>query len=401
MDLKQKPTILTQAALLFSVLAKTIVRSNIQLPFIKMMLFTMDLTKDCAFGIYLYQTLFNQVSKDRTSSDDIYLFGTYMTSLFLGQILLASFCLLYRHSVISSCPHGGSKYTNHIVSSIMILLFPITGIIMSISTYMDDQIVNDEFERIANGFPKTEDQDSTHDQIDWSIGPITKSEYEHLVAKQDYIEEKSSLGGFEFMKAMESLIESFLQILITLVMLNQLPQEGMLNKSIFAFSSVNEDDIGVLSKALKMANLTARNIFILISVVSYLFLGTGMVALINVQENNVLTIKEKVILILIHLVKVAISFMTSTVLILLKSERHPNLGFICWLSILGIKCTLLAILTQIMNGRKRLEPKTLLLLIANMNTPIQMRQIIQFSSKGKLQLDRSFLFVWILCGMET
>ena len=36
-----------------------------------------------------------------------------------------------------------------------------------------------------------------------------------------------------------------------------------------------------------------------------------------------------------------------------------------------------------------------------MNTPIQMRQIIQFSSKGKLQLDRSFLFVWILCGMET
>ena len=245
-DLKEKPTILTKGNLYASVMSKTIFRSSIKLPFIKMMFFTMDLTKDCAFGIYLYQTLYNEESKDRRSRDDMYLFSTYITSLFLGQILLAVFSFFHRYSAVSSCPHHESRYANIIIATIMVLFFPITGIVMSANIYLDDRVVQDEFEKIAKVLSETEDGVRDHNQIDWSIGPISKSEFEQFVTRLNYTEEHKSLGGFEFMKVIESLIESFLQILVTLIIFNQLSHEGILNRSIFAFSSGNEEDLRLL-----------------------------------------------------------------------------------------------------------------------------------------------------------
>ena len=397
-DLKQKPTILTKGNLYISLIVKTIFRSSFMLPFIKMILFTMDLMKDYAFGIYLYQTLYNEESQDRISRDDIYLFSIYISSLFLGQILVSVFTFFHRYSAVSSCPHHGSRYANFIISMIMVLFFPITGIMMSVNSYMDNRLVKDQFERIVNGRHNAEDGIKNHNQIDWSIGPITKNEYEQLVAMLNYTEEKKSLGGFEFMKVMESLIESFLQILVTLIIFNQPFQEGILNKSIFAFSSGNTEDLGLSSGILNVINLNARNLFILISTVSYLFMGTGVVAYINILENESLLIKEKIVLIFIHLIKIATSLITSAVLIMLKS--HENQGCIIWLSIIAMKFTLLAMLTSIMRKDRKYDLKTLLLLVANLNVPVQIREFIQFSPQGKLRLDRSFIMVWTLSVLE-
>ena len=237
MDLKQKPTIFTRAGLTASLLSRTVFRSSIKLPTIKMIFFVMDLTKDAAFALYLYETLFNEKSEDRISSDDICLFSIYISSLLLGQILLSVLCFVRRYSTVSMCPHNGSRYVNSMLSATMIVLFPVTGIIMSTNTYMDDRLVKDQFQRVSNGWTKTQDKADSHNEIDWSISSITKQEYEQIVAKLNFVEKHKSLGGFEFMKVMECLIESFLQILVTLVIFNQLTHEGILNESIFAFST--------------------------------------------------------------------------------------------------------------------------------------------------------------------
>ena len=146
------------------------------------------------------------------------------------------------------------------------------------------------------------------------------------------------------------------------------------------------------------ANLTARNIFILITLTSYLFICTGIVNFINVLENGSLTIKEKVILMLIHLMKVSTSLATSAVLILLKS--NGNAGIICWLSLIVVKFVLVGALMPIVDRHLKLDLKKTLLILANLNTPIQIKEFIQFSSEGHSKLDRNFLMVWIISGCE-
>ena len=79
---------------------------------------------------------------------------------------------------------------------------------MSTNSYMDERLVKDQFQRIGNRSPTSEQEERSHDQIDWSLGPITKSEYEHIVTELNYTEKQRSLGGFELIKVVESLIPS-------------------------------------------------------------------------------------------------------------------------------------------------------------------------------------------------
>ena len=395
-DLKQKPTVLTKTNLYATVILKRIFKTNLVLPTIKMMLFVFDLTKDISLGIYLYNILFDESSEDRISTDDYYLFSTYITSLILGQLMLSIFCYYHRYLTVSICPHQASQSVTVWVSTIMIIFFPLTGIIMSTNNYMNERIAKDQFERISSGLPTSDYENMNHVQIDWTLGPISKTEYEEIMIQLNYTEEQKSLGGFELMKALESLIESFLQILLILVMFYQLPHEGILNRSIFAFTAGNKEEpiLGIIV-------LNARDIFILTSLSSYIFVATGVVSFINILENGSLTIKEKLVLILIYLIRVGVSLTTICVLVLMKSETHENIGFIIWLSILGIKFIALSVLMPITMSPKKFDLRPALLILANINVPIQIQKFLQFSSKEDAKLDRYFLIVWILSAMES
>ena len=78
--------------------------------------------------------------------------------------------------------------------------------------------------------------------------------------------EQEAIGGFETFKAVESLIESYLQVLVVFVMLCQISFEGVLNQSIFAFES--EDDEIILG----IVKLPAKYIFCLSSGISFMFI---------------------------------------------------------------------------------------------------------------------------------
>ena len=149
------------------------------------------------------------------------------------------------------------------------------------------------------------------------------------------------------MKVLESLIESFLQIMLILVIFNQLPYEGILNESIFAFSTGTGGET-----ILGLFKVTARTIFIFTSLLSYVFIATGVVSYINVLEDGSLTMKEKIFMILIYLMRVALSLATIPCFILLKSDNHENIGASIWTILIGIKCLLLLMLTAKITGRE-------------------------------------------------
>ena len=96
--------------------------------------------------------------------------------------------------------------------------------------------------------------------------------------------------------------------------------------------------------------------------------------------------------------KVSTSLATSAVLILLKS--NGNAGIICWLSLIVVKFVLVGALMPIVDRHLKLDLKKTLLILANLNTPIQIKEFIQFSSEGISKLDRTFLMVWIVSGCE-
>lgn len=187
-DFKELPTVFTHASELLTIMLRTIFKSSILLPTIKMMVFVFDFTKDVAFGVYLYRTLFNEKSQDRTSVDDFYLFGTYTASLFLGQILLSAYCFVHRYSSVSVCPHQESIGLKLFVSTIMIIFFPVTGVIMSSNSYMDERIVKDDFSRVSEDLHQTVEVDNCQKKIDWSIGLLTKTEFEHFMTQFNFSE---------------------------------------------------------------------------------------------------------------------------------------------------------------------------------------------------------------------
>ena len=73
------------------------------------------------------------------------------------------------------------------------------------------------------------------DKVDWSIGPMTKNEYEQCVTRFNF-DRKKNENCNELLKVVENLTESFLQIMIVLLMFVELPYEGILNHSLFAFT---------------------------------------------------------------------------------------------------------------------------------------------------------------------
>ena len=111
-----------------------------------MMSFVFDLTKDIAFVLYLYDILFDETAEGRISSDDYCLLSMVVASLTLGQIVMSTFCFLHRYKAASLCSHQASNSLRFSLTTIMIIFFPLTGIVMSANSYMDERLTKDQFE---------------------------------------------------------------------------------------------------------------------------------------------------------------------------------------------------------------------------------------------------------------
>ena len=204
--------------------------------FVKIFFFVFDFTKDTAFLIYLVKVVFAVEAEELTSSDDFFMFGIYINSLFLGQLLLSILAFRHRYAALSICSHDGSRSTRILLYATMVIFFPVTGVLISTEKYFNERYVENHFTQTAKGLPSVVDSDGLREcwywlqnksnglneieqsknlgenvesgqellnesrKIDWSLGPITKSEYEDLVTKFNYVENQESIGSFEMIK---------------------------------------------------------------------------------------------------------------------------------------------------------------------------------------------------------
>ena len=397
-DLKNKPSITTKASLLRFLISKNMFRNGFIFPLLKLFFFVFDLTKDIAFLIYLSFILFNNESDELKSNEDYFVFGIYATSLCYGQIVLSIFCFLHRYEAVSVCYHDGKRFRSALLHIIMVLFFPITGVLMATHKYLNEKYLENYFKTISDGYPTVIEQTSrfqSSTEIDWSAHIISKNEYGDIITMIIFLRKRQSMGGFEMVTMVENVTESYFQILVFLVLYNQPPYEGVLNSSLFALSREEANSfLGNTMTRLKV-------LLIVSSICSIGFVATGIVGYINVLQDNGMTIKEKFTLSLIYVIRVITSLATSTILLLLKSNRHPSFGYHCYLSILGVKILILLCYTFRRKSFNKMNFKTLLFLSCNFHIPISLDTFENLASNGELKIRSKFSLVWILSAVEN
>ena len=131
---------------------------------------------------------------------------------------------------------------------------------------------------------------------------------------------------------MENSLESFLQTSVVLIMIFQLPFEGILNRQYF----------GIFGNSTGQAS-QAVMIFIGSTIAGFFFMATGLVGYVAKLQNDAMSIKEKMVLILIYLIQIGISLATFTILFLMHSSIHLKIGLVLWASIGLVKFVILLI----------------------------------------------------------
>ena len=114
-------------------------------------------------------------------------------------------------------------------------------------------------------------------------------------------------------------------------------------------------------------------VFMLSSLIGYIFLATGVVAFINVLQKGSIGIKEKIMWILIYLIKIGGSMLTGIILLLIKSSVHDSLGFVVWLSIILVKTGLLFMYLVIRHEKQDSKFDLVLSLACNLNMPVHFK----------------------------
>lgn len=373
LDYKNKPTKITQLSVVFSTVLKSLLFHRSVMPIIKVLAFTVDLTKDIAFAKYMADNLFGEHSNKLTSNDDYYMFILYLISLVLGQALISVFALANRNTIFSVCLHQETNVTTRLLGGLVVTFFPVTGIVIATHNYFNEKSVDCDFDRIVQ-------------KINWSEGVMEKNEFEDILTKIKYVETEKTLGNFETMKMVESAIESFLQVCLVFTMLTQLPFEGIYNKQVFGIDG-------------------SQTLFIFISssLSGFFFIGTSIVSYMSKTQKDSMSITEKILLIFIYLIQTSVSMAMSSMLFLLKSSLFSGLGYAIWGSLILVKMLFLIIFPMLRGKGKASFLETVIFALSNTNIPIHFGKFEDEEStcESKLKMNKQFVLAWIMSITEN
>ena len=369
----ETPTKMTQIALITSVILKSFQIHETITPVIKLLVFTIDFTKDLGLLAYMIGVIFGSLADTFVSYTDYKLLAFYIFSLILAQVLISLYAWINRKRAFSLCSHSSTPKTKTLFYGIIVVFFPLTGVIMATEKHYTEKIVDDLFDDLENG-----NEDGSR---------MTKLHYEQLITKLRFVEHQNGLGGFEAVKMMENSLESFLQTSIVLIMLAQPPFEGVLTKQYF----------GPLYTASGEMN-NALKILIGSTVAGFFFQGSGMASYVVKLQKEALKIKEKIILIFIYLIQIGLSLITFTALFLMHSIIHLDLGSILWGSIGAFK--LLTLLVFSMKTKRQTETwvEMMIFVICNLNFPAHLEPFEEghYISKVEAKLNKRFTFPWAI-----
>ena len=279
------------------------------MPIINALSFIADVAKDVALTSYIGSRLYGSSSDELQSTEDYYLHGIHISSLFAGQLVISLFAFLNRYHAYSVCPHEKSTLSSCVLYTLTMLFFPLSGITMATESYF----IRKECERDFDNISKK-----------WSKNKLEKEDFEDLIANINYTEDRS-FGGFPTIKMLENVLESYYQVILLLVMYTKLPHEGVLS---ITFLPVSDEFL---------------LLFIISSVGTYVFIGTGILAFIALKEKGSLGMKQKLVILLTYLMQTFICIFTTSLVFVIKSNIYSNLAFCIWL---GITCFKIIFLSQ-------------------------------------------------------
>ena len=371
LDSKDTPTIITQLAVYFNTLGRYFEFHKIIMPIINALSFIADVAKDIALTSYIGGRLYGSSSDELPSTEDYYLHGIHITSLFAGQIMISLFAFLNRYHAYSVCPHEKSTLSNFVLYTLTTVFFPLSGITMATESYFIQKECERDFDNISEKGSKKR---------------LEKKDFEDLITNIKYTEDRS-FGGFPTIKMLENVLESYYQLVLLLVMYTKLPHEGVL---IVTFLPVSSFEILLL--------------FIISSVATYLFIGTGILAFIVLKEKGSLGMKQKVVILLTYLIQTFICMLTTSLIFVIKSNTYHNLAFCIWLGITCFKLIFLS--TYFMFGSKEKRPlvEHLMFVFANINLPVPLHQFDNSKTalfSGRYSVHGDYLFIWVLNIFEN
>ena len=377
-DCNDKPTKLTQIAVIASVILKSFQIHKAITPVIKLLAFTIDFTKDLGLLAYMIGAIFGPQADTAVSHNDYKLLAFYIFSLILAQVLISLYALINRKRAFALCSHSSTPKTEALFYGVIVVFFPLTGAIMATEKYYTEQIVDNEFDDLENNNEEG--------------NRMTKLQYEQLITKLRFVEHQNGIGGFEAVKMMENSLESFLQTSIVFIMLAQLPFEGILTTQYFGplYSSRGEMN----NTLIILVGSTAAGFF---------FLGSGMASYVVKLQKEALGIKEKIFLIFIYLIQIGISLMTFTALFLMQSSIHLHMGSILWGTIGVLKLSILLVFSLKTKRQTETWTEMMIFITCNLNLPAHLEQFEEshYNSKVEAKLNKRFTFPWAINMVEN
>lgn len=369
---KNEPSYITKAAVILNMIGKTVELKKACVPIIKAFSFIFDLLKDVVLLLYMINVLTDETLTGKQNSYDYGLVAFSITAILFGQMVISVYAFQQRYAAFSICPNNTPTGPKAIFICFLVLLFPLTGLAMAVAHYFDDKKIEKAFDDVEN-------------QIDWSNRSLSKEEYENILSLSNYVE-RENLFGFPDTKMVESILESYWQVLIFLSICIRGSYDGVLNNSIF----------GILQKD----GFSSEQLFFVAgSITSYFFIILGIVGFIAEKQRHSLLLKEKIWIILIYIIQSGLCLYTTLALFTLALTDSNSLIFTCYTGILIFKVIVLLTLCLFEKGSDITWSNLMVLTICNTNVPIILEEF-QGQNNGSNTWNfkgfKKLLLVWFL-----
>ena len=375
LDYKEPPTMITRTTVFVTTSMKYLNVHVIMIPFVRAFLFVMDIIKDYMLVELLRKYVF-VLGKDKTTYEDYYLFLIAVSSLLIGHISVLCIIIPSRYDALSICAHKTKGFSNYLLTTIIVLFFPLVGIAMAAQKYIEDEKMDDDFNHFRGLQRKAE-------SVDAVPRPIAKDEFEKLVTKVNFIQ-NAEFSGFADIKMVECVTEAYLQLLLLLVMYSRDSYDGVINFELFGSES----------------EWTKRLFFYVNGFWSFLTMVMGLVGFIKEGENKSFGIKQMVVLIMIYFIQGLTSLYNLVAIMAIRLTPYSYLiARLILLGFYGTRIIALIIYSLLStSGRKRAPTENLYFMVANLNLPVHFGpfQNERDDKAGNIRGYTEFVFVWTL-----
>lgn len=375
LEFKEYPTVITKFACMIGTLTfnvSLLLRGII--PLFKVIALMFDLVRDYVLLYRMVEVLSNSAKDyiDSVIPQDILITSSYVVCISIAHILTGLFAYVNRNSTFQLCPHQESKGLSILLKLLGMLVFPCLGAVMSTTAELEASRVDKKFKDIKNG--------------DWSRKVLTKEQFEDVISHSLYNNHCASKGFAPF-KLLESSVESFGQIILTICLLTQDPFDGVLNRSLMGLGEFEDSTSTVL-------------LFAGSTILTFIFLICAFVSFFNIKQGNSMDIAGKAILFLVYGLMVTLNILLMTAVGITRQDYGDVIAFSINLGIVTFKAFALVICVAMFQKRREKSMfDRVLFLASNIVAPMPFEPLEEIQNTERSIFVIRFLEPICLCAI--